>query len=448
MSYRFNCFVVLPDPDRSRLLLIRDGSGWALPHIVFSESHFGVVEHVNRAVLERFGIPVTILRCLYYRDQPDIEQMCAVYLAEAHDIPELREGDWVDISSLNLSSLVPAEHIPVVEAWMSEAVCVNGGPVRPPWSAPGWYAETVGWMEEQLQPTGRRVIGPVEQLRLWQRCCLLRAQTNRGEVYLKAVWGPFGHEPALTRQLAALFPASVPQVLAADAERELLITAQFAGTSLDEISDVVVWQRVARRYAELQVESARDAETWLRLGCPDRRLAVLAEQIGPLLTDTAPMLPGQPGGLTPDEIARIQALGPVLAAGCTELGRLGLPATLSHGDLCPGNITITARGPLFFDWSDTSLAHPFLDLEWLLHGIEERFPSAPDIRDRLRDEYLEPWTVFAPLHHLREAFAVARPLSALHHALTYTRYILPRVDTDWEMADLVPFFLRMAITAF
>ena len=75
--------------------------------------------------------------------------------------------------------------------------------------------------------------------------------------------------------------------------------------------------------------------------------------------------------------------------------------------------------------------------------IEDRFPDYIDVRDRLQNAYLEPWTAFTTGERLREAFALSRPLAALHQALTYTHYLLPHMEEDWEMADLVPFFLGM-----
>lgn len=54
--------------------------------------------------------------------------------------------------------------------------------------------------------------GRVEQLRVWELSCILRAPTVHGDVYLKATReSPLVvNEAAVTRELAALFPDHVP----------------------------------------------------------------------------------------------------------------------------------------------------------------------------------------------------------------------------------------------
>ena len=64
MSFRFDRYRVVPDTDRARVLLVQNDQNWALLHFAFTEDHFGIVEHVSRAALERLGLSVTVFRCL------------------------------------------------------------------------------------------------------------------------------------------------------------------------------------------------------------------------------------------------------------------------------------------------------------------------------------------------------------------------------------------------
>ena len=442
MSFQFDCFLVIPHASRSRVLLVRDGLACMLPHFVFTEDHFGIVDHVNRAALERLGLSLTVRRCLFYDCQPDHIQ--AIYLMETHTAVEPTMGQWVRWEDAASLPLKPIEHRPYATSFAVESVMAQDKTPLPVFTYPGWYDATIAWVEERLGHVRRRVVGPVEQIRLWQRCCLLRVPTDQGATFLKAVSGPFSLEPALTRELSRLLPGRVPQVLGADEGRGLLLTADFGGATLDNSDEIAVWEKVAQEYAWLQIACAQQTDPWLAAGCPDRSLSVLTEQICCLLAD----LHKGDYGLSSAQAARFQSLGPNLTVACEKLAVVGLPATLSHGDLCAGNVVVTASGPLFFDWSDASLSHPFFDLFWLLHSVEARFPNSPEVRQRLQEAYLEPWTSFAPKERLREAYALSLPLAAMHHAFTYVHYLLPNVEVNWEMADLVPFFLGEALAIY
>ena len=56
MSFQFDCYLVVPDAARSRVLLVQDECGYKLPHFAFAEDHFGIVDHISRAAWERLGL--------------------------------------------------------------------------------------------------------------------------------------------------------------------------------------------------------------------------------------------------------------------------------------------------------------------------------------------------------------------------------------------------------
>ena len=88
-----------------------------------------------------------------------------------------------------------------------------------------------------------------------------------------------------------------------------------------------------------------------------------------------------------------------------------------HGDLHSGNIAPYGETIIFFDWSDACLAHPFFDLVTFLN--DARYSFDQPVLDRLRDAYLTLWTPFEPMNRLREAWAIARKLGALHQVISY-----------------------------
>src|SRR5262249_20679996 len=158
----------------------------------------------------------------------------------------------------------------------------------------------------------------------------------------------------------------------------------------------------------------------------------LAAQIDALFADTAALQPGTRYGLSDAEVARLRACAPQYRALCAELAGYGLPETLEHGDFWPGNIIATAQSCVYFDWSDASITHLFFRLRLSRETAGAHRPAIPDARTRLRDAYLEPWSLYAPMRRLVRAFDLAQRLAPLHHALTYHRYILPHIEAKWE----------------
>ncbi|MBI1744910.1 phosphotransferase [Candidatus Acetothermia bacterium] len=194
----------------------------------------------------------------------------------------------------------------------------------------------------------------------------------------------------------------------------------------------------------------KQVDSLASLGCPDRRLNKLAAQIDSLLIDTTAMLPGQPGGLSESEIERLRVLGPRLKPICAELASYSIPQTLEHGDLWPDQILSRREKPVFIDWSDSSISHPFFSLNFLSDPIEMQpfLTRAPNVRERLSDAYLEPWASFAPMEKLKRIFKLADLLAPLHYATLYHTHILPNMEVQWEMEKMIPFYLKKLMRSF
>jgi hypothetical protein len=74
--------------------------------------------------------------------------------------------------------------------------------LRPAWARPGWHDVAETW-----------VGSPLTQLRAWPLSAVLRGERDGEQVYLKAVFPLFHHEPAITEALARESPGFVPDVL-------------------------------------------------------------------------------------------------------------------------------------------------------------------------------------------------------------------------------------------
>src|SRR4051794_38363559 len=162
-----------PPPPRSARIVLVDPAGdvlGALPPVPVETPWWQDTAPVVRAVHERFGFDVVVLRMLSAaRPAPPGGEV--TYLAET-----------------------ASSRLRVAEPW-------NGGlddhPLRMPWARPGGPAADLGWATGVLDGRGATSVGSPEQIRTWTLSSLWRIPTAGGAVWLKHVPPFFAHEGAL-----------------------------------------------------------------------------------------------------------------------------------------------------------------------------------------------------------------------------------------------------------
>ncbi|MCI0398116.1 MAG: aminoglycoside phosphotransferase family protein [Chloroflexi bacterium] len=296
----------------------------------------------------------------------------------------------------------------------------------PPWTQPGWLEEASAWILTELEGQGIRVSGPIEQPHVRPWSTVLRAPTRVGDVYFKAAAPALVHEPALIEALAHWRPDCMPQLLAVDVARGWMLMAD-GGTRLREViradRDIGHWEKLLPFYAGLQIELAGRLPELAALGVPDRRLAVLPALYEQLLADAEMVRPPIAEAVTAEEYQRLRDLSPQVVAWSQELAGYQVPESLNHGDFHDGNIFVRDGRYTFFDWGDSSLAHPFFTLRTTFVSIENSLgllEGSPET-ERLLDAYLEPWTRYEPRRKLQAASQLARRLAPILSALGWHR---------------------------
>ncbi len=82
---------------------------------------------------------------------------------------------------------------------------------------------------------------------------------------------------------------------------------------------------------------------------------------------------------------------------------------------------------IFFDWTDSCISHPFFDLFELFFIRSSKF-CVNQFQSfwhhyyyipQIRNTYLAQWLDYESKDRLLEAWTIAKPLCALHHAITY-----------------------------
>lgn len=257
------------------------------------------------------------------------------------------------------------------------------------WTDSDWRASALAWARQELLRLRYSADEPDQfHVRPWST--VFRIPTSDGNVYLKAVPTRLAHEVRLTQWLADRFPDRVLSVLAADAERGLMLLPEGGRRLRDVGTDLRGWERLVGEYAQLQLLVAPHAPELLALGVPDRRLASLPNAL-------AAMLPAPERAIT-----RYATL-------CSELAAVGLPETIQMDDLHDGNVFMDGDRLRVFDWGDASVAHPFVSLGMILATVAQgwQLPRDDAAVERVRDAYLEPYRDFASPATLRSAAALA-----------------------------------------
>jgi hypothetical protein len=433
-------YALLPHPTNTSLLLMKEEGGWTLPKATVplspDDGRWRDAFRVNAAFHQRLGITVTVLECLFVSPFPAISHHGnSVFVLSNHDVAWTvpSDGAWISFDMLDTVPLTIPEHRLLLERWFATTrVPLTEGL---PWTRDGWFEEASAWLQDQLQRHGQVATGPVEQTRSWFISSILRVPTTAGDVYFKAVPPTDVHEPLLTQMLAAQFPPLVPQVLAVHKEHRWLLMKAAPGAKMpldaNPLDYLLRWKTLLQNYARMQDDYTQHTEQLLALGCHDWRLEVLAEQIDPFVAELPVLLQGAWNPLTEEEQKHLQQIVPCLKSSCIELARLGIPASVHHGDFHRGNIIVSETGCTLLDWSGfIGVTHPFLSLWVPLSDWDKPTQTI------LSESYLEVWSHYAPLEQLRPALALAHPLAALCGALGH-RYQINHAHTvlAWDILN-------------
>ncbi|MEV6595918.1 aminoglycoside phosphotransferase family protein [Actinoplanes sp. NPDC051346] len=296
-------------------------------------------------------------------------------------------------------------------------------PLRAPWAVPGGPDASLRWAFGQL---GRDDIVASQQ-RTWNLSGIWRLDADGEPVaWLKEVPTFFAHEAPVLRLVAETAPGLVPVLLAADdAGRTLLAHVPGedrygAGASF--------CAEVARDFHPVQVRFATRVRELLAAGVPDGRpcLDRLARVAAPWR----------------DTVEGLDELMEELPARLAAVDACGLPDTLVHGDLHPGNVRESTAGRVILDWGDATVANPAYDILRLAEDLPEQRAAA------LIGEWAGWWREAVPDCDPETAAALIRPVAQLRAAAAYQDFLdrIEESERPYHEAD-VPQRLTAAVAA-
>jgi len=422
-------------PGRTDQFLVRrEGQLLTLPRFAPEVKTFFGGDHANRPLAAAIGAPVWSLDCVHWRSLPEGHRD-VVLAFEALGEPARPKFQWVATEAASDVAFEDEVEQAAVTGWLAETAS-GTATGRAEWCRPGWRDKAAGWMAAELKRHG--VDGPmtIEQEQCWSLSSLVRASVAGSRFYLKAVPPLFGNEPAITAALAEWSPASLPAVLAVHEQRRWMLMADFGGASLSGRS-LEDWCRALETYAEMQR---------LSIGRPELERLLPAKPLSELSGQLANILQSQSvtEQITADEAIALQTLLPRLEEDVARLTASGIPPALVHGDLHPGNVQWVDGRPLYFDWTDACLSHPFMDLITFFRG--RSLPDEPDAPARLEAAYLGAWREFTDRGDVNQIFASAMRVGAAFQLRSYieiSKAIEP--GRHWQVAEFA-FWVRLLLT--
>ena len=121
--------LIVLDPRQPTHVAIERTRGVALPSVDTDDRHTAEVDHVNDAVLQRYGVRTTV-RCSLFHGDPHDGVVERVHVLELHGGAAL---EWRPARAL-ISELVGDDRR-ALELWLAANGVVDGRE----WTAPGWY---------------------------------------------------------------------------------------------------------------------------------------------------------------------------------------------------------------------------------------------------------------------------------------------------------------------
>jgi hypothetical protein len=416
------------------ILIVTTPEGASLPCHENPMHFWQSIESVNQALLEKQGLQVTTIRCLEPMvNQGENQSLINVYLHLYHSGNLAANMRWIAIDklpSLNLPDVI--NNMPHWIEWLQ-----SDQPQRQTW----YRLDGV----QQIIATAKTHFGvEPQQLRSWERSAVWRIPTEQGNIYLKAVPPMFSFEPALTKWLYERFPENSTPTLAWSQPNQMLM-ADYRAAPLANTMPIETYENAFATYARIQVELCQHQEELQAFGVPYRSVQWIADHLDDFFAADANLRRGR-FPLTAEEVQTLCNGLPRFKEACDVLSHSQIPDSLEHGDFWFGQIMIRHDTAIITDWSDSAITCPLFSLPFFLAEPDD-IPQQPDAAARITDAYLDVWKAFASRETLDKLMPHVALLSPLYTAMRYHFDILPQMEIQWEMENMVSYNLRLLLRA-
>lgn len=385
--------VLLFAPNGSELLVLRRPSGLCLPvlHIPPQER---IAANLN-AEAQRFWNVETVCVAPFDIPHPDgISGHARYHVMEVRKPEELRRiaPNVTEVEALKENAFADVRDYLAVRRAMKLDAAHSSNESHGPFSEFEAFQKISAWIEQQLEPLGRRWDGSFRQLHASDSFALIRFGTNDSAVWFKATGEPNLRELSITQTLSALFPRHMAKIIAVRSDWNAWLSDEIQGASLDSSNDLGSWCCAAKSLAEFQVASIGDTSRILACGAHDSRIASLLSLVLSFFAAIEKFMEAQikpaPRRLNGQEIRATELR---LTEALYELEATAIPDALNHFDLNPGNVIVCGRECKFLDWAEAAIGNPFFSFEYLRQHFVRAFGDGADATAEFRQSYVNVW---------------------------------------------------------
>lgn len=385
--------------------------------------HARVAESLNQVIERRYGI--STIQLAFLREDAD-SRYCAV-----HEIIDVQQALpttllFASLDEIARSELADEERAMVRRIMTGEA------------SELGRFAR-IGWIDELLSKTGHYLAQSarplIRQVNLGIDFCLLSLTDTTGhKVWFKAVGEPNTREYALTIELAGRFPAFLPSIIFPIPEWSAWVMEDVKGIPLSDSGDLHQSEQALTALATMQIELSSEVSSLLSLGAEDWSCTRIASLSGSFFEEAHRAMLAQVSQKSrPLDLSELNQLQKDVEDALCRFMRSGIPETLLHGDIGHGNILSTNNGPIFLDWAEAYVGHPFLSAEHLLADLSRSSRLFAQQESSLRSHYAAHWRAYAQCGVLSRVTQFAAAIAAFAYAVIAWNKCssLPDSTTAW-----------------
>jgi thiamine kinase-like enzyme len=360
-------------------------------------------EQIQAAIEQRWGFKIIVLDFL---ENKSGRENLAIAELRSHDrdpSPHWSHA-WVRLNEIAEDEIFEFDRS-IVEKLLSD-----GATGRGPFSRFGWVEEAHNWISAEAGSELTQFTGDLKQLNAAANFALVRfARESAPPIWFKAVRDLSTPEYRITSTLAKLLPEYLPHLMASREDWSAW-WMEDAGQSLDEARSGDLFDIAALRLAELQKTSIHHIPALLKSGCGDQRISVLRARIPQMMELIEDAMARQQSSFSPKlGRERLREVRPILEDACFNLEALGIPDTLTHGDINLGNILV-GHGCVFIDWAQASIGNPFVTFEQLRAQVAQDHNTA-QWTPRMTEIYAESWGQMLSASQINCALAVVPLIS-------------------------------------
>lgn len=359
--------------------------------------------------------------------------------------------EWIKLSEIEILDFDNAEYKKILLNWISEIENKTVPHNRALWEVRGWYNNTEKWIRDNLQKT----ILNIEQIKgAWSWSSILKINTIEETLYFKADYKKLPHEVDTIRELNKLYKYNFPSVVISDYSNNWMVMKDFGDLYLEKL-DFNHYVKAVKKYAEIQIKSVGEIERFKKINCRYISLNLFTLYLEQLVDDKILLI--GPYKLTNYDLEQFKKAIPCVIELCKKLDLGRIPYTINNEDFRDQNVVLYENDFIYFDWSNTTITHPFFSFTYFLNRInikknhigKEMFKgSVEKVLLKLTEEYLKMWVNFDEYESILQIFKEINSLYNLYQAIRC--YIeLPYLEENcpWyiDCRDIVPNYIKKFI---